>query len=229
MIRFFTFTSLLVLIASIVISCNEKRNTIPVNNAAADSLAPEFITLKASGRTEEELVRLLTEYVWFVKENLIQRNKTYSLTEQELNALRDAQSDRELNRAINGLGGNGGVLVRSFPHYRDLSKSVEDQNLDMERISKLVARKITEKIYQNRFGTQKIPECAKLCRRQLNTDMESCENELALEIGATLVAGAISVGMVRADGLVFVVGAYFNCESTAFASFDVCSMNCGVN
>ncbi|SEJ44244.1 hypothetical protein SAMN05216327_110157 [Dyadobacter sp. SG02] len=223
--RFFAFTCLRVLIVGMTISCNETRNAIPVSHPGAGSAAPEHSSIKSSDLTEEELVRLVAEYVWFIRENLIKRDRTYSLTENELNALRDAQSDQELNRAISSVGGNGGAIVRSFPDYRQLSKSFEDQNLDVEHISKLVAEKITEKMYQNRFGTANMPHCAGLCSQQLNIDMESCENALALEIGATLVAGAISVGMVRAGGFIFAVGTYFNCESTAFASFDVCSIN----
>lgn len=119
--------------------------------------------------------------------------------------------------------------MKYFPEYRVLAKCIVDQQLDAARISKLIARRITEKVYQKRFGAAKMPDCAGLCSQQFNIDMESCENELALDIGASLVAGAISGGMAGAGGLIISVGMYFNCESTAFMTLEVCSMNCGMN
>lgn len=218
---------LLILIFSM--SCNEERDNISVANARTSSPAPDFSQLKSSNFSEEELVRLAADYLWFVRENLIRRDRTSSLTEKELNSLRGAKNNQALDEAINRLGGNGAVIITSFPDYRQLAKCIADQHLDVGRIAKLVARRITEKVYQRRFGAAKTPDCAGLCSQQFNIEMESCENELALEIGASLVAGAISGGMAGAGGLIISVGMYFNCESTAFMTLEVCSMNCSMN
>lgn len=225
----FAFACVSLLIFAMVISCNEEGGPTSVNNRSSNSDTPDFSALKSSGVTEEELVRMATDYIWFVRENLVAGSRKSVLTENELNSLRNAQSDRQLSQAIRSLGGDGEGIVKSYSDYRRLAKYMADQHLDVAHISKLIARKITEKVYQRRFSTAKMPDCAGLCSQQFNIDIESCENALALEIGATLAAGVLAGGMVGAGGFIFAVGTYFNCESTAFLSFDVCSMNCGMN
>jgi len=225
----FAFACLFTLIFGVVTSCNKEVDTVSVDNGNTSGVAPDFSILKSSNLTEEELIRVMVDYVWFVRENLTKSDRINSLTEEELNGLREAKDDRELGQIISRLGGNGSDIIKLFPGYRLLVKYIADQRLDAGRISKIVARRITEKVFRQRFSAAKTPDCAGLCSQQFNIDMVSCENTLALEIGATLVAGAISGGMVGAGGFIFAVGTYFNCESTAFASFDVCSMNCGMN
>ncbi len=90
---------LLILIFSM--SCNEERDNISVANARTSSPAPDFSQLKSSNFSEEELVRLAADYLWFVRENLIRRDRTSSLTEKELNSLRGAKNNQALDEAIN--------------------------------------------------------------------------------------------------------------------------------